>query len=53
MCGCPPHLVEVASQAASSWGMLAPFAATVVAALTGGKIGQFFLKWHRRLKSVR
>jgi hypothetical protein len=44
MCGCPPHLIEGASQIASQASTMAPFLGTVGAALLGGKLGQFLMK---------
>lgn len=52
MCSCPPHLIETASQLSSAASSFGPFAATFLAALMGGKIGQFLLKFRRRARET-
>jgi len=44
MCGCPTHVVEAASQLASSAAGFGPLAGVVSAALVGGKFGQLLLR---------
>jgi len=44
MCGCPTHVVEAASQLATSAGTFGPLLGVVTAALMGGKFGQFLLR---------
>ena len=47
MCGCPVHVVETASQLASSVGVYGPFVGTIFAAVMGGKFGRLLLRLTR------
>ena len=47
MCGCPAHVVETASQLASSLGVYGPFVGTIGAAVMGGRFGRFLLRLTR------
>ncbi len=47
MCGCPTHVIETASQLASTLGYYGPTLGTVGAAFIGGRFGRLLLRLTR------